>query len=198
MPFCPPFSEKSLLIMCLASLRVPPPCEDLVHLQSQHLCARLLMTLAVKGSKSGSKLGQSAHPMSYSEAKSILRHNFRTECRQRLDIGTEEDSIHQPDRAAQVTIFRLGTGRCQLLSLLHRLKTSHSDECSCCTGLQTPNHILQSWRTFDALRRHTWLSQVKLKPKLKTVFSWFCCCCCCCCCCFLLVCLFFWWWWLGV
>ena len=39
-------------------------------------------------SKVGSKLQQSAHPMS----------NFRTEWQQRLDTGTEEDSIHQPDK----------------------------------------------------------------------------------------------------
>ena len=39
-------------------------------------------------SKMGSKLAQSAHPMSYSAAKTILRNNFRTELRQRLDIGT--------------------------------------------------------------------------------------------------------------
>ena len=57
--------------------------------------------------KMGSKLEQSAQPMSYSEAKTILRNSFRTEWQQRLDIGTEEDSIHQLDRAAQVTIFRL-------------------------------------------------------------------------------------------
>ena len=37
-------------------------------------------------------------------------------------MGTEEDSIHQLDRAAQVTIFRLRTGHCQLLSHLNRLK----------------------------------------------------------------------------
>ena len=96
-----------------------------------------------------SKLEQSAHPMSYSEAKTILRNTFRTEWQQRLDIGTEEDSIHQLDRAAQVTIFRLGTGHCQLLSHLHRLKISHSDECPCGTGPQTLNHILHSCPTFD-------------------------------------------------
>ena len=53
----------------------------------------------------GSKLEQSAHPMSYSEAKAIVKYDFRTEWRQRLGIGTEEDSIHQLDRAAQVTIL---------------------------------------------------------------------------------------------
>ena len=114
-------------------------------------------------SKMGSKLEQSAQPMSYSEAKTILRNNFRTEWQQRLDIGTEEDSIHQLDRAALVTIFRLTAGHCQLLSHLHRLKISHSDEC---TGPQTPNHILQSCPTFDDLRRQTWPSPVEAHRKL--------------------------------
>ena len=109
---------------------------------------------------------QSAQPMSYSEAKTILRNNFRTEWQQRLDIGTEEDSIQQLDRAAQVTIFRLRTGHCQLLSHLHRLKISHSDECPCGAGLQTPIHILQSCPTFDNLRRQTWSSPVEAHRKL--------------------------------
>ena len=114
----------------------------------------------------GSKLEQSAHPVSYSEAKTILRNNFRREWRQRLEIGTEENSIHQPDRAAQVTIFRLRTGHCQLLSHLHRLKNSHSDECPCGTGPQTPIHILQYCPTFDTLRCQTWPSPVEAHRKL--------------------------------
>ena len=36
---------------------------------------------------------------------------------------------------------------------------SHSDECPCNTGPQTPNHILQSCPTFDALRGQTWPSR---------------------------------------
>ena len=76
--------------------------------------------------------------MSNSEAKAILRINFWTEWRQRLDTGTEEDRIHQLDRVAQVTIFRLKTGHSQLFSHLHRLKSSHSDEYPCGTGPQIP------------------------------------------------------------
>ena len=75
--------------------------------------------LSKMGSKLEQKLEQSAQPMSYSDTKTILRNNFRTEWQRRLHIGTEEDSIHQLDRAAQVTIFRLTTGHCQLLSHLH-------------------------------------------------------------------------------
>ena len=100
------------------------------------------------------------------EAKTIVGNNFRKEWRQRLEIGTEEDSIHQLDRAAQVTIFRQRTRHCQLLSHLHRLKISHSDECPCSTGPQTPNHILQSCLTFDTLRRQTWSSPVNAHRKL--------------------------------
>ena len=110
-------------------------------------------------SKMGSKLEQSVHPMSYSKAKILLRNNFRTEWRQRLDTGREEDSILQLDRAAQVTIFRLRTGHCQLLSHLHRPKLSYSEECPCGKDPQTHNHILQSCPTFDALRRQTWPSR---------------------------------------
>ena len=104
--------------------------------------------------------------MSYSAAK-ILRNNFGTEWRQRLDIGTEQDSIHQLDRTARVTIFGLRTGHCQLLSHPNRLKISHSDECPRGTGPQTPNHILQSCPTFDALRRQTWPSPVDAHRKLR-------------------------------
>ena len=95
-----------------------------------------------------------------------LSNNFRREWRQRLDTGTEEDSIHHLDRTAQVTIFRLRTRHCQLLSHLHRLKISHSDECLCGTGPQTPNHILRSCPTFDTLRRQTWPSLADAHRKL--------------------------------
>ena len=86
--------------------------------------------------------------------------------RQHPDIGTEEDSIHQLDRAAQVTIIRLITGHCQLFSHLHRLKISHSDECPFGTSPQTPNHILQSCPTFNALWHQTWPSLVNAHRKL--------------------------------
>ena len=66
----------------------------------------------------------------------------------------------------QSTISRLTTGHCQLLSHPHRLKISHSDECSCDTGPQTPNHILQSCPTFDHLRCQTWPSPVDAHRKL--------------------------------
>ena len=109
---------------------------------------------------------QSSHPVFYVEAKTILRNYFRTEWRQRLNIGTEEKSIRQLDRAAEVTIFRLRTGHCQLLSHPHRLKISHSDKCPHGAGPQTSNHTLQSRPSSDVSRRQTWPSSVDAHKKL--------------------------------
>ncbi|KAK7112004.1 hypothetical protein V1264_011526 [Littorina saxatilis] len=62
-------------------------------------------------------------------------------------------------------------GHCRLLSHLYRLKISHTDQCPCDTGPQTPEHVLQACPTFDTLRRQhrgrqTWPSEVELREKL--------------------------------
>ena len=95
----------------------------------------------------------------------MLRNDFRRECDYAKTLG-QKDSIHQLERAAQVTIFRLTTGHFQLLSHLHRLKVSHSDEWPCGTGPQPPSHILQSCPTFNTLRHQTWPSLVDVHRKL--------------------------------
>jgi hypothetical protein len=111
-------------------------------------------------SKEGSKLEQSV------QAKTFLRSHLRGARRERLHLGAEEDNIYQLDRKQQVTIFRLRTGHCQLLSHLYRLKISPTDQCPCGTGTQTADHILQTCPTFDTLRRQTWPSAVDLQEKL--------------------------------
>ena len=50
---------------------------------------------------------------------------------------------HQLQRHQQTILFQLRAGHCRLLSHLHHLKISHTDECPCGTGPQTPEHILQ-------------------------------------------------------
>ncbi|XP_041350975.1 uncharacterized protein LOC121369959 [Gigantopelta aegis] len=107
-------------------------------------------------SKLGSKQEQTAHQMSYGEVKTLLKNHFKNMWRQRLQIGPEGNGIYQLNRSQQVTIFRLRTGHCQLLSHFFRLKISHTDECPCGTGPQTPAHILQSCPTFDTLRQQMW------------------------------------------
>ena len=57
-----------------------------------------------KRKKKVHKFEQSAN-MSFSETKAILKNSFMTGWRQRLDTGTEQDSINQQlDRAAKVII----------------------------------------------------------------------------------------------
>jgi ribonuclease HI len=53
-------------------------------------------------SKAGSRLEQTAHPLSFGEAKTILRSHFRTNWRQRRHLGTQEDPIHLLGRPEQV------------------------------------------------------------------------------------------------
>ena len=114
-------------------------------------------------SKMGSKLKQSAQPMSYSKAKTILGNNFRMEWRQRLDIGTEEDSIHSwtEQIKSQSLDWELDT--------VNLSPTSTDWKCP----IQTNVHAAQvlkppttSCPTFDALRCKTWPSPVDAQRKL--------------------------------
>ena len=43
---------------------------------------------------------------------------------------------------------------------------SHTDECPCGTGTQTPEHLLQECPQYNDLREKTWNSDVGLEEKL--------------------------------
>ena len=92
---------------------------------------------------------------------------FLTDCRSIMQClqSPGGDQIFSNIRQ-ELSLLKNKTGHCQLLSHLHKLKMFHSDKCPCGTGPQTPNHILQSCPTFDALRRQTWLSPVDAHRKL--------------------------------
>ena len=117
-------------------------------------------------SKAGSRQEQPSHPVSYKEARTMLKSQFKTEWRQKHRVGAEEDAIWQLERAQQVIIFRLRTGHCQLLSHLYRLRLSPTDDCPCGTGPQTPEHLLQDCPTFNILRREAWPCAVELRENL--------------------------------
>ena len=116
-------------------------------------------------SKTGSKKTQLSNPISYQESKTIIKSSIKEKWIKENDIG-KEDSIDKLQRHDQVIIFRLRTGHCRLLSHLHRLKISHTDECPCETGIQTPEHILQFCPNFNLLREETWQGEVGLQQKL--------------------------------
>ena len=111
---------------------------------------------ADKLSKEGSKQKQPVNPVSYSEAKTLLKNCFHNVWKERLGNPSQTDSIHFLTRKQQVTIFRLRTGHCRLLSHLNRLSISHTDECPCGTAAQTPEHILQNCPLLGELRQATW------------------------------------------
>ena len=135
---------------------------------SPPIVTSLAMKKQTSFTRQGNQQEQTAHPVVFLvKFKTILCSHFRTKWKERLHVQTQKDSIiYNLERAQQVTIFRLRTGHCQLLSHLYRLKISHADECPCGPGQQTPDHILQSCPTFDDLRRQTWPSPVELSEKL--------------------------------
>ena len=106
---------------------------------------------ADKLSKRGSKMDQFCHPVSYREAKTIIKNKYNNG-----NDFDETDAIHQLERHEQVIIFRLRTGHNRLLSHLHKLAVSHTDECPCGTGTQDADHVLQLCPSLSALRAETW------------------------------------------
>ena len=109
---------------------------------------------------------QFSHPVTYNEAKTIIHNQYSSGWKRKLNISTGDDPIHQLQRHQQTILFRLRTGHCRLLNHLHRLKISHTDQCQCGTGTQTPAHILQNCPAHNALRRQTWPEGAELQDKL--------------------------------
>ncbi|XP_041375286.1 uncharacterized protein LOC121388124 [Gigantopelta aegis] len=108
-------------------------------------------------SKTGSKLQQVSQPTSYSEVKTIIMNRWKIRMEVEVEVEVEkEDNLESMDRTQQVTIFRMRTGHCRLLSHLYRLRLAHTDECPCGTDAQTPEHILQSCPSYSILRQETW------------------------------------------
>ena len=120
---------------------------------------------ADKLSKEGSKATQEDHPISYSEAKTLLRNCFHNSWRARLGPREKDETDHLT-RRQQIIIFRLRTGHCRLLAHLNKIRVSHTDECPCGTESQTPEHILQSCPLYDNLRRATWPNGEDVQEKL--------------------------------
>ena len=117
-------------------------------------------------SKAGSKMEQFSHPVTYREAKTIIRNRFRSQWKRRLGAESGADPIHQLQRHQQTILFRLRTGHCRLLSHLNRLKIAYTDQCPCGTGSQTPEHVLLHCPAHAALRHNTWPGGAELQTQL--------------------------------
>ena len=117
-------------------------------------------------SKAGSKMEQLNHPVTYREAKTIIKNHYRNQWKRKQGTDSNDDAIHHLQRHQQTIIFRLRTGHCRLLSHLHRLGIAHTNECPCGTGIQNPEHFLQHCPTHAALRRQTWPDGVEMEAQL--------------------------------
>ena len=117
-------------------------------------------------SKEGSQKDQAIQPVSYSEAKTIIKTCHRNAWKERIGVTAQTDNIDLLNRKQQVMLFRLRTGHCRLLGHLYRLQVAHSDECPCGTSSQTPEHILQSCPLYNNSRKETWNEAVDLNEKL--------------------------------
>ena len=115
--------------------------------------------------KSGSRAEQTHQAVSHREAKAIIKRHFQ-------NIWTishnppPDDQIHHLSRHQQTTIFRLRTGHCRLRSHMHRLGLSHTPDCPCNTGPETPEHILQHCPLHHDIRVQCWPQGSTLQEKL--------------------------------
>ena len=110
-------------------------------------------------------MNQDHNSISYQESKTIIKSTIKQNWKKENNIEAN-DSINQLNRKDQVLIFRLRTGHCRLNSHMYKLKLSHTDECPCETGIQTPEHLLQHCPTYNIQRQEIWQGEVSLQDKL--------------------------------
>ena len=120
---------------------------------------------ADKLAKSGSKMEQTNHPVSYREAKTLVKRKFQNNFQQDHNYPSD-DQVPHLQRSQQTTIFRLRTGHCRLRAHLYRLGLSHTPDCPCETGPHTPEHILQSCPLHQETRMQLWPNGATLEEKL--------------------------------
>ena len=120
---------------------------------------------ADKLAKSGSRLEQPNHPVSYREAKTLVKRQNQQLWEQQHSHPSDDQMPHL-QRHQQTTIFRLRTGHCRLRAHMYRLGLSHTPDCPCETGPQTPEHILQSCPLHQDTRTQHWPHGATLAEQL--------------------------------
>ena len=115
--------------------------------------------MADKLAKRGAAMTQHDNPITLTEKKTIIKHSFRAK--------KIPDNYHKLDRAGQVIILRLRTGHNRLNSHMYKtMKLVQSPLCTCRTGDQIADHILQDCPTFTNLRTQIWPDGISLHQQL--------------------------------
>ena len=110
-------------------------------------------------SKTRSQHGTRKTPNYTQAEKPIIKNMFRAK--------KMPDDYYTLDRAGQVTLIRLRTGRNRLNSHMHRkMNLVPSPLCTCRTEDQTTEHILQRCPAYQHLRQQTWSDGTSLHQKL--------------------------------
>ena len=110
--------------------------------------------------KKGSKMEQVERPVTYQEAKGIIKEIAKPP-------RQEPDDYHLLNRAGQTIIFRLRTGHNRLnYHMYTKLKIGRTPLCACETAPQTSQHILQACPLLDSEREKCWPTQTSIERKL--------------------------------
>ena len=119
--------------------------------------------------KEGSRQPQPNPPVSYMEAKTLLKSSFRVDWKSRKGgYSPDQDHIHSLNRREQeqTVIFRLRKGHCGLNKHMKRMGLVDTASCPCGTEEQTPQRILQGCTHLEELRRKKWSAITPIDHKL--------------------------------
>ena len=109
--------------------------------------------------KEGTTKKQADRSTSYPEVKAILKAKQHSKRRHEHPRYNKADPYYLLTRREQVTVFRLRTGHNRLnYHLYSKLHTGHTEQCTCGTGSQTTEHLLQScpiYQKGNLARRHS-------------------------------------------
>ena len=104
--------------------------------------------------KEGATKEQVDRSASYPEVETIFKAKQHSKWKHEHPRYNKADPCYLLTRREQVTVFRLRTGHnrlnCHLYSNLH---IGHTEQCPCCTGSQTTEHLLQSCPIYKRLRK---------------------------------------------
>jgi len=122
---------------------------------------------ADKLAKEGSRKEQPQPPISYKEAKTLLKCSFRTIWKNKNEgYQSKTDNINKLNRPSQVTFFRLRTDHCRLHKHIKGLGLAETASCQCRSDDETRFHILQNCPNLEKALQTYWPTETSYNDKL--------------------------------
>ena len=121
----------------------------------------------IKGSEHADRLAKQGANMEQEELPITLKQEKKTIMKNMFRAKKIPDDYHTLDRAGQVTLIRIRTGHKKINSHMHRkMNLVPSPRCTCGTGDQTTEHILQRCPAYQHLRQQILSDGTSLHQKL--------------------------------